>query len=274
MSLKTIRLCRHNDVNDVLICEDTKDPAREKHTVIVIRDHQVVRRLIKIYTSANYLPKEATISYMSLDGKNEFVFPYVKERPLQTFYMGKTLTLAECEQICRNLVIACMSAGVPWPVLYLMLTQNQIHLAADLSVYLSYMVDFAQLDENITEKDCVVACAKLLLHVLEPNAKNKANSYVLLQKKSERKSYDRFMELYRDVDLAAAPKDATNIIARIRVWFFYNKDRLFSFLLVCCILLLAFTLISLITNAFFGEVPWLRLFINSFETIGLESLIE
>lgn len=274
MSLKTIRLCRRNDVNDIMICEDTRDPAREKHTVVAVRDHEVVRRLIEIYSKADYLPKGTSLAYVSSEGRNEFVFPYVKERPLSMFYMGETLTLPECEQICRNLVIACMSAGVPWPVLYLMLEQGQIHLAADLSVYLSYMIDFTELDEEVTEKDCVVACAKLLLHILEPNSKNKANSYVLLQKKSERKSYERFMELYRDVDLAAVPKDAASMLKRARIWFYYNKDRLFTIFLVLCMALLVFTVVSFITNALFGEVPWLRLFINSFEKIGLESLIE
>ncbi len=136
------------------------------------------------------------------------------------------------------------------------------------------MFDLSEIDETKTERDCVVACAKILLHLLDVRVAQKADSFILLSKKSHRESYTHFTELYKDIDVAAAHSRKRNIIAALRYWFLDNKDRLFRVLIVICVVLVIFTLVSIFTNAIFGEVPWLRMFIRSFEVIGLESLLQ
>ncbi|MBQ9633334.1 MAG: hypothetical protein IJV04_10570 [Lachnospiraceae bacterium] len=267
-------MVQSNESGDILVCEDLNDSVRTKYTVIVLNDHSLVRRFLQIYHDADYLPKEQEYEYFSSEGKYLISYPYVRLRPLSSFYMGKLMTLEEAEEISRNLVVACMACGVPWPILYLMLKQDQVHLMQDMSIHLSYMIDLTELDEEITENDCVVECARILLSILGARTDKKADSYVLLEKKIGRQSYSRFMELYRDIEIAGVSNRRRGLLRQIRAWLIRNKDNLFRVLLIVSLILLIFTIISLITNAIFGDVPWLRLFIRSFEKIGLESLLQ
>ena len=272
--LSSLQVILRNPTNEVLVCEDLEDSIRSKYTVLVLSDHEIVRRFIKIYNDADYLPEERNVWYFSAEGKYLIVYPYVRPRPLSSFYMGKTMTLAESEEICRNLIVCCMTSGLPWPILYEVLKQGQVHLATDRSISLSYGIDISELDEDKSESDCVVECAKLLLFVLGQRTNKSANSYVLLQKKIGRKSYSRFIELYRDLDIAGASSDKKGVLVWIHAWFIRNRDTLFRILLVISMVLLIFTIVTLLTNAIFGDVPWLRFFIRSFEKIGLETLTE
>lgn len=274
MHLTTVRVVLRNEVNEVLICENADDPGHELFTVIDVKDHERVRRFLNVYETCNNPRATQKMQYFSDEGKYRIIYPYVKERPLHRFYRGDVLSIEESEEICKNLIISCMTDDLPWPILYLVLTQQQVHLAADRSVYLSYMIDLSELDETITERECVVACAKILLELLDSKSKQKADSYVLLSKKTQRESYIFFTELYKDIDVAGAQSRKGKFLDAIRFWFKDNKDRLFRILLVIAIIMVLFTLISLITNALFGDIPWLRLFIRSFETIGLESLLQ
>ena len=67
-------------------------------------------------------------------------------------------------------------------MLYLMLQQNQIHLAKDDSVFLSYQIDLAQIDPKITEKECTVQCARILLELLKLYPVEKENREKKLQR--------------------------------------------------------------------------------------------
>ena len=270
--LSSLQVILRNPTNEVLVCEDLEDSIRSRYTVLVLSDHAIVRRFIKIYNDADYLPEERNVWYFSAEGKYLIVYPYVRPRPLSSFYMGKAVSLSESEEICRNLIVSCMTSGLPWPVLYEVLKQGQVHLATDRSISLSYGIDLSTLDGEKTESDCVVECAKLLLFVLGEQTNKTADSYVLLQKKIRRQSYSRFIELYRDLDIAGVSTKRKGFLVWFYAWFIRNRDRLFRVLLTVSMILLIFTLVTLFTNALFGDVPWLRLFTRSFEKIGLETL--
>jgi hypothetical protein len=135
-------------------------------------------------------------------------------------------------------------------------------------------MDLADFDEAITETDCVQECAKILLEILEPKANHRANSYILLKKKIDRNTYYHFTELYKDVRAAMVPKRGGGILLRLRVWLARNKDTIFHVLFRVSVVLAIFVIVTFLTNLIFGDVPWLRLFIRSFERIGLESLTQ
>jgi hypothetical protein len=253
------------------------DSARGLFTVLFVKDHEVVRRFVDINQKAQNrgeVTESALIDSFASQGGYVIVYPYVKERELSRFYMGGALSLYESEEVCINFIIACMTAQLPWPVLYLLLRQGKVNLSRDKTVYFSYSADLTELDETIMERECVVECAAILVKILEPKADSKANSYILLQKKVSKRSYTRFTELYKDVQIAAVPKRRRGLLIRFRVWFDRNKDTLFRILLVICVLLALFVIISFLTYLIIGDVPWLRLFIRSFERIGLESLLQ
>ncbi len=260
--------------NEVMICEDTVDTAGGKCTVLAVNDHRILHRLIDIYDSREDIPQEDEPQILSGEGRSFVVYPYVQERPMDDFYMGGAMTLQECEEVCINLIIACMTSNLPWPVLFLVLKQHEIQLAKDRSVHLSYRLDLTELDDTIGESECAVECARILLTLLESKASSKAKSYLLLKKKTEKYSYSSFKELYKDVEIAAEPDKKHGIIAVLKAWFNRNKPILFRILLWISIILAVFVIITFLTNLIFGDVPWLRLFIRSFEKIGLESLLQ
>ena len=271
---KTVQKIKKSPANEVLVCEDLTREKGSLCTVLAVADHYVMRRFIEVYDSADYIEENTVKDMFSDDGRFFIVYPYVKERPLEKFYMGGAMSLRECEDVCVNLIIACMTGNLPWPVLYLILKQREIQMARDGSVSLSYRIDLTELDSGIGEKECAIECAKVLIWMLEPKARRKANSYVLLKKKTEKNSYHSFKDLYKDVEIAAEPPGKNNIIASLKAWFNRNKQTLFRILLWTSVILALFVIITFLTNLIFGDVPWLRLFIRSFEKIGLESLLQ
>lgn len=200
------------------------------------------------------------------------VFAYQQERPLKDFYMGESYTLAECENVCISVIMACITSNLPYPVLYLILEQGQLHLAKDHTVCLGHQIDLEELDPARTERDCVVQCASILRDLLRPKSSQKAFSYRLLEKKIARKSYRKLTELYKDIRITAAPGKKKGIRKRIAGWFRRNQDGMFRFLLYLCAVLAFFVIVSLLTQLIVGDIPWLRLFFNGFETIGTETL--
>lgn len=274
MSFTTVSVVSENEQCRVTVARDPSNSAAGYETVIEVFDHELVRRVLGIYEAAADRPDVEPPRYVSSGGKHYFVFPWVKARPLSIFYMGTTLTLAQSEEICKNLIISCMTCGMPWPLLYLALSQDKIHLAADRSVSLSWDVDLSKISAEITESDCVVLAAEILLSLFSPRADRRADSYRLLSMKSARRSYTHFTELYRDLEISGLQERRRGLFAGIGYWISDHRDDIFRWLLRIAVVLLIFTVITLLTNAFFGDVPWLRLFIRSFEQIGTESLLQ
>lgn len=274
MRLKTIRVIEQTPVNDILICQDQNAAEEGLYTVLAVHDHEIVKKILTVYGQSEYEMKSSCIDSFSDQGVFLLVYPYYRERSLERFYMGTTYTLSECEDVCINTILTCISAELPYPLLYLILEQKQLQLARNHNVYLEYMINLETLNPEITERDCVVQCAKILRELLEPKAAQKAVSYQLLDKKIAKKSYHRFTELYKDVRIAAVSKNKNGLLGRLRAWFLRNRDRLFKILLWVSVILLLLVVVSFVTQAIFGDIPWLRLFFNGFKKIGTESLLQ
>ena len=271
---KIIQTVKIGQAGETYVCEDIHDSAGERFTLLSIRDHEVMHRFVSLYNRDGKNVENSVVDMFSEEGKFFVVYPYIPERRLTQFYMGESLSLHEKEEICINLIIACMTSDLPWPILYLVLKQNEIQLARNHSVSLSYKIDLSELDDARTEGDCAIECAKILLELLKPSGGRKPNSYLLLYKRTEKKSYQNFRDLYKDATIAAEPEKKRGILGRIRAWFARNKDDIFRVLLWISTILFIFVIITFLTNLIFGDVPWLRLFIRSFEKIGLESLLQ
>lgn len=272
--LKCIRVLQKTKVNDVLVCQDLNATEETLYTVLAVYDHEVVRRFLKVYEQSEYDRKQSCVDSFSDQGVFLIVYPYFRERMLQDFYMGTSYSLAECEDICINTILACISAEIPYPILYLILKQRQLHLAKNHNVYFGYAMNLEELDERRDERECTVQCAKILRELLTPKASQKAISYQLLDKKISKRSYHKFTELYKDIRIAAAPKKRNSITGYFRAWFMRNRDLIFKIMLRVCVLLVILVLATFVTQAIFGDIPWLRLFINGFKKIGTESLLQ
>lgn len=273
LQLEEVGIVHLSPAGDCLICKDLKVNGSVLYTVFRVSDHDVVKNIISLFEG--YSGKDGVlVDSFAADNNHIFVFPYRKDRPVSEFYMGDTMPISRCEDICINVILACMTSGLPWPFLYLCLGQGLLNLSKDDSVYLTYNFNLRGLNPEIKERDCVVACAEVLLKLLESKASQKADSYILLEKKIKSRSYSKFTELYRDIRIAATPKSKAGIISKIIKWFMINKDRFFGILFWVSLILVIIAFAMLVTNAIMGDVPWLRFFINNFKRIGTESLLQ
>ncbi|MCD8130250.1 MAG: hypothetical protein LUE16_03050 [Lachnospiraceae bacterium] len=272
MRLLCVRTIKSNTVNDVLVCRDLNSASGALYTVLAVRDHATVKQCLEMFRLSGTSDRDVCVHSFSDQGIFCMVFEYKQERPLSDFYTGRFYTLPECEAICVQVIMACITCGLPFPFLYLVLRQGQLNLSKDHSVYLGYQTDLAELDITKTERDCAVECAQILRKLLSSKASGKAFSYQLLEKKIDRRSYSSFTELYKDIRIAAAPEKKKGIIQRIKAWFVRRQDLVFRISLYLCVVLSVVVLASLITQLIFGDIPWLRLLFNGFKTIGTETL--
>lgn len=273
MKLECVRVVKESNINDILICQDLNTAARNLYTLLVIKEHQTAKKYLEVFEQAGMSAQDSYVDSFSDKGALCMVFEYKQERPLKDFYMGESYTLNECESVCINAIMTCITSNLPYPVLYLLLRQGQLHLSKDHTVYFSYQIDLSELDSEKSERDCAVACASVLRELLRPKASQKAFSYRLLEKKISRKSYDKFTELYKDIRITAAPGQKQGIRKKMKAWFNYRQEGLFRILLCICLVLAVLALVSFVSQLFFGDIPWLRILFNGFKTIGTETLI-
>lgn len=273
--LNVVREVFVSEVNDVYICSDKKDFNNQYYTLLIIKDHRIAGRIIQSFEINKKQNKEPVyIDCFSIQDDTGMVFPYYFERPLKKFYMGGLLSVSECEEICSNLLIQCVRLELPPELLYLILSQEAIHIQRDNSISFSYMLNLSEYDDKRTEKDCVGKCAEIIVKLLEQCHKKNIKSYELIRKKTYKNGYSGFSELYKDIMLAAASEHKRDIRIQWKIFWEGKRDGLFRLLLIICIVLMILMLIMLLSQIIFGEVPLFRLCSNPFKKIGTETLIK
>lgn len=279
MELEVVSELFRGSVNDAVVCRDRLSASGALYTLLVVHDRDCVRKMLSVFESSDRSEASPCLMHIAQNEELLFMFPYREERRFSAFAKGQMVTPAVGERICINLVVECLSTGLPWPLLYLVLEQDRVQIAKDNTVYFSVDLDLKDLDPARTEKNCVSSCARLLLDLLSApvagsrrSCRRKLKSFELIRKKSMKGSYVSFPELYQDIKLTAIPGERPSLKARARGVWQRNRDWLFRVLLVLCGALAAIALAMLITQMIFGEIPWLRLFQNTFDVIGTENL--
>lgn len=275
MLLSSIGTLFRGSVNDVLVCTDLNNPQHPKYFLLLLHDRSCIKKLILAFEEASESSPQKESPYLFRFADNEllgFVFPYREERLLADYAPGQVTTPQLQEQLCINLIVECMATNFPFPLLYLILDQNQIHVEKDGSVYLLPLVDLENFDPSITEMQCVTLCAYKVLDVLQMGSRRYLSSRDLVQKKTLKGSYSSFPELYYDIRISALPAFKPGFRAKLKGFWIRHKDQLFRLLLTVCVILSILTVLFLISQLIFGEIPFLRLFQPAFETIGTEDL--
>ncbi|MEG1682284.1 MAG: hypothetical protein RRY95_00850 [Oscillospiraceae bacterium] len=270
MELEEVGILLHGRVNDVLVCCDLRSPAAAQYTLLTIRDSDCKKKLLSVLEKTRGERPD-----WFCFARNEVLiygFPYRPERKFSAFARGQLATPAIGEAICFNLIMACVSSPLPFPLLYLVLAGDGVNLTRDNDIFFTPVLDLALLDENISEKDCTRYCARMLITLLEESSKKRLKSGELLRRKCDSNSYSAFSELYRDIRLTAIPAEKTGFWARFRGFWRRNRDRLFHLFLALCVPLVILALVMLVSQLIFGDIPLLRLFRHCFEMIGTESM--
>lgn len=257
------------EANDILICRDAASERNHYYTFLVIHDHEIVKRLLRVMEQSCH-GCQCCVELFLQDDVYCAVFPHVKERYLKSFCMPAQIALKTRGEICENLVLACMLSGLPYPLLYLALQQEQVHLRKDHSVELGYTIELDELDETIGEGECARQCAMTLRELLEPGKGRESMAYRFLMRKWD---YETLGSLYRDFRLVKGTLKRQSRLTELRLLFQNYKNVLFRFLRILCIGVMILALVSLLSRAVWGEIPFLRILVNHFRMIGTESLV-
>lgn len=274
MLLQETQELLRGEVNDVIICRDLSVDVATYYTLLIIKQSEMVKRFLRIYEAAGENARKDIITTFTWENQYIVVYTYEEERSIDRFFSSDIQKLTDCEQLCLRVAVECMSCGIPYPILYLQLAQSQLNMRHDKSVHLGYCIDLTELDETVDEKKCALTCARILFDLLEQVGGIKTSTYKLLRMKNEHGEYKRFVELYRDLEAAAVPLEKENLVERGKGVLQKYLDVLFRILLVLCIIAVICTIIMLITQAIFGDLPFMRIFFNTFKQIGTESLVQ
>jgi hypothetical protein len=96
----------------------------------------------------------------------------------------------------------------------------------------------------------------------------------VLSKRYMRGSYGSFLELYRDIESSDLILEKDTVFKRLkRVWGQYAK-RLWLIIKLVLFVVGIVAIILFICEFLFGDVPFMRIFINSFKVIGERNLAE
>ena len=260
-------------VNDVIVCQDMAAISRSFYTVLVIRNHDIARRLLEISEKAGGKLGTGYVNGFSWKENYLLIYDYQVERPIEQFFSATVQKAEDCERVCTNIILECLTAEEPYPLLYLQLVQHQINLSQDGNVSLGYNLDLAELSEAKTEQDCASLCAKKLFLLLEQVGAVNSTSYLLLEMKNQREGYTKFLDLYREMHAATLSMEKVGPGARAKSLFKRHQGKLTKLLFTVCIILAVLALLMITSQLIFGDIPFLRLFVNSFKKIGTESLL-
>lgn len=275
MELEEVSALLHGSVNDVVVCKDLCCAAQPLYVLWVIHDRACAKEVLMMMQAGR---RGARAPYVFSFTQNEllcFGFPYREARPFRKFAKGQLTSPETAEEICVNLVTACMMSDLPWPVLALVFEQGLVHINKDNGVYFGAAVDLSGLQKQSGERECVSGCVALMLELLtetRTGGRRPLKSLELLEKKNSRDAYHHFHELYQDVRVTAAAKEKVSLRARLLSFWETYRDALFRALLVLCLVLLILAGLMALSQAIFGEIPFLRLFRHTFDIIGTENL--
>ncbi|MCR5520652.1 MAG: hypothetical protein K6F44_01925 [Lachnospiraceae bacterium] len=270
MSLNCIREVFRCDADNVSICQDINASSDTCYTLVTIKDHSLAKEIIESYEKAG---KKFLATAPHPDGFL-ILFPYRAERRLSKFYIGTRFSSEECEKICINLIMECMRADMPYPLLYLILDQDQIDLGKDCSVHFGYGLDFSAYDTTIGERECANRCAQIVYSLIEPMAQTKAMSYELMRRKVPKKVYRRFADVFHDVKITTEAEAKSGVLKRAKAFLSRNIGRFFKLFIILCGVLTVIVLLMLLTQLIVGDISFFRLFKNPFKEIGTESMLQ
>ncbi|MDR0433516.1 MAG: hypothetical protein LBH21_00465 [Gracilibacteraceae bacterium] len=259
--------------NSVFICRDIRSPLDAFYTLLTVKDKETAKKLVAVFENGR--PPAAAAEerpYIACFGQNTllcYVFAYHEERRLDLFAPGQIISMRDWETMSVNLLLACLSSPLPFPLLALALEQGHIHLRKDGTVFFTPYFDLTDLKEDSGEAVCARLCAERLV-ALQPR-RGRAKSAELMRKKLAHNSLRGLPELYRDIKITEIRRKS-GLKAKAAGFWRHGQDRLFTTVLVVSAALAGFALIVFVSQLLFGEIPIFRLFERCFDLIGERSL--
>lgn len=260
-------------LNNVFVCYEMGNQTRTYYTLLEIKDRIVAKQFVEVLTRAD----KTGFCKRSFTHHDHicFLFDHREIRPMEKFFMGGVRSQFECEELVLKVVMECLDQGayIPFPLMKMILNQKNVNLAQDNSVYFTYHWDLTYFEPDCDEPNCTTALAALLARLLRQQQGVRGGAFELIERKIHRDAYSTFSELYHDIRVTAIPEKKLNWWKRVKRFFKSHKDTFFRILMVLCVVMVILALFSLISHLIFGESFFRRIFFNSFEIIGTESML-
>ena len=261
-------------VNDIYVCQNQKEPTAPYKTVWLVKDRRIAKALM------GNLGNACEECFMHNENAG-FVFEYGGQRLLDRFYQNTIQSeSAQASRIWLELIVRCMTSGLPPAVLNMILKQKQIHISADGGIWFGYFLDLSEYDAQAGEKENAALCAAYIVQLIESglvmNKDTAKNIRVmnLILKKLDRKKYQEFMQLYSDMKLMTRESDPGSRKKSLKAIVASRQDMIYKILAFLCIVLVCMVIFMLVGHLFFGEFSFWKLFHDSLEQIGTETLLQ
>lgn len=263
------------EVNDVYVCQNKNESAAPYKTVWLVKERRIAKELMGTLDGVceeRFMHNEAA----------GFVFAYGGERPLGRFYLNAVQSdAASASKIWLELVVRCMTSGLPPSVLNVLLKQRQIHIGADGDIWLGCFPDLSEYDPQAGEKENVALCAACIMELIESglaaktaDAAKNIRVMKLIQKKLDRNEYQEFMQLYSDLRLMTRRSGERSRKEWLKDIAASRQDTIYRVLAAVCIVLVCVVILMLAGHLLFGEFSFWKLFHKPLEQIGTESLLQ
>jgi hypothetical protein len=272
MTLAVVMDVYHGKVNDVVICENERAKGTY-YTVIRITNHNTVKKFLAMMEQYPD-KKECVIDMFNSEDGFLVVMGYCRPRNIRDFFATGVNSVERAERISLNLIAECIGSSLPYPLLELVLKERNIQLLQDDSVTLGYMTDLEPMNVDAGEAECAHECARIVRELITPVADKRTMSLQILDKKIPLRNYKTFREIYRDIHIILDGTKKQGFFGRIKSWFARNQEGIFRVLLWISIILLILVVLMVLSNVIFGDIPFMRIFFNSFKKIGTESMLQ
>lgn len=258
----------HGKINDSYVC--LKSGNGKKCILNIIADTKVSKKLITIlYVGSQEKVKTDTFTWMD---KLCVELPYYESRSITRFCDNDINTVYDYEKVLSNMVFQCLSCELPFPVLYLALCQQKLNLYSNLDVSIGYAIDFTKLNPSRGEADCIKACLSIMLRIYDERFRQDSAVFRVISKKNRRDAYRSFMELYSDVQNSSITIERRKLSEGVKDFFIKYGHAIFTILKVIIVILAIVIVVMLICQIFLGDIPFIRIFTNTFMKIGTREL--
>ncbi len=266
MNLEAIGIFTRTEAADIYICTGREGGKKERMALWAVKDRRIIRMLVGM----RILPCLGSFPY----GEQMcFLFPYREGYPVRRVF-NREWPPAKKKAYFLEMVSLCLTEGLPWEILALVLKQDAVCEDANGELYLSYCLELDGLDEGEDERSCAKLCGALILELLSGRDDKENQLRYLLEKKQKNEAYYTLGELYRDLSLVDPETKIERYLSKkpqieeadLEKW----RDRTVK----AAAVLLGLALVCIFMQIIFGDIPVFRFLGEGLERIGSESLLK
>ena len=166
MRLEPVRTVLKNEVNEIAVCVDLGRRTGVFYTMISITEPRVRLGVAALLAQGLFSQTSDYLGSYSQGDRLNLVFLYRDENLLERQGPFYATSFAHRKRIAQNLVVALAESQVTGSVGLLLLSQRNLNIAPDLTVYLNYFLDFQKWDPDTEDSQFYRYAAQAVFQIL------------------------------------------------------------------------------------------------------------